>query len=67
MSWRSPRLRRPSRWIPDATPTYGSKAFNQLFLNRLDDALLTVRRATERKLQSPDLRLIPYVRRLLEG
>ena len=27
---------------PDATPTYGSRAFNQLFLNRLDDALLTV-------------------------
>ena len=27
---------------PDATPSYGSMAFNQLFLNRLDDALLTV-------------------------
>ena len=45
---------------PDATPSYGSMAFNQLFLNRLDEALLTVRRATERKLQSTDLSLIPY-------
>ena len=49
------------------TPTYGSRAFNQLFLNRLDDALLTVRRATERKLQSPDLRLVPYFVAFLKG
>jgi serine/threonine protein kinase/tetratricopeptide (TPR) repeat protein len=52
---------------PDSTPTYGSRAFNQLFLNRLDDALLTVRRATERKLQSPDLRLVPYFVAFLKG
>jgi serine/threonine protein kinase/tetratricopeptide (TPR) repeat protein len=52
---------------PDMTPTYGSKAFNQLFLNRLDDALLTVRSATERKLQSPDLRLVPYFVAFLKG
>ncbi len=52
---------------PDSTPTYGSKAFNELFLNRLDDALLTVRRAAERKLQSPDLRLIPYAVAFLKG
>jgi eukaryotic-like serine/threonine-protein kinase len=45
---------------PDATPTYGSRAFNQLFLNRLDDALQTFAQATERKLQSSDLSLIPY-------
>ena len=52
---------------PDATPTYGSMAFNQLFLNRLDDALLTFRRATERKLQSTDLSLIPYSVAFLKG
>ena len=52
---------------PDSTPTYGSKAFNELFLNRLDDALLTARRAAERKLQSPDLRLIPYAVAFLKG
>ena len=40
---------------PDLTPAYSNKAFNQLFLNRLDDALLTVRRATERKLESAEL------------
>ena len=37
---------------PDHTPAYANKAFNQLMLNRLDDALLTVRRAAERKLES---------------
>ncbi len=52
---------------PDLTPSYGSRAFNELFANRLDDALLTVRRATERKLQSPDLRLIPYSVAFLKG
>jgi serine/threonine protein kinase len=52
---------------PDGTPTYGSRAFNQFFLNRFDDALLTVRRATERKLQSPDLSLIPYAVAFLTG
>jgi eukaryotic-like serine/threonine-protein kinase len=52
---------------PDSTPTYGSRAFNELFLNRLDDALLTVRRATERKLQSPDLLLVPYLVAFLKG
>jgi eukaryotic-like serine/threonine-protein kinase len=37
---------------PDHTPAYANKAFNQLMLNRLDDALLTVRLAAERKLES---------------
>ena len=50
-----------------ATPTYISKARNQLHLNRLDDALLTVRRATERKLDSPDLLLIEYFVAFLKG
>ncbi len=52
---------------PDSTPTYGSKAFNQLFLNRPDDAVLTVRGAMERKLQSPDLLLVPYFVAFLKG
>jgi eukaryotic-like serine/threonine-protein kinase len=52
---------------PDSTPTYSSKAFNQLYLNRLDDALLTVARATERNLESGDLRLIPYFVAFLKG
>ena len=67
MSWRSPKLRRSIALNPDATPSYGSMAFNQLFLNRLDDALLTVGRATERKLQSTDLSLIPYAVAFLKG
>jgi serine/threonine protein kinase/tetratricopeptide (TPR) repeat protein len=37
---------------PDHTPAYANKAFNQLMLNRPDDALLTIRRAAERKLES---------------
>ena len=52
---------------PDLTPAYANKAFNQLYLNRLDDALLTVRRATERKLESDDVALDPVFRRLPEG
>jgi len=52
---------------PDATPPYGTKAVNQLYLNRLDDALLTVRRATERKLESGDLLLVPYFVAFLKG
>ena len=35
---------------PDVTPAYGNKAFHQLLLNHLDDALLTVGRARERNL-----------------
>ena len=42
---------------PDLAPAYTNQAFNQLMLNRLDDALLTVRRATERKLEFANLLL----------
>jgi tetratricopeptide (TPR) repeat protein len=52
---------------PDLTPSYSTRAFNQLFLNRLDDALVTVRRATERKLQSPDMLLVPFFVAFLKG
>ena len=45
---------------PDHTPAYANKAINQVRLNRLDDALLTVRRASERKLESATMLLIPY-------
>ena len=52
---------------PDLTPAYGNRAYNQLRLNRLDDALLTVRRAAERKLESAELLLIPYFVAFLKG
>ena len=52
---------------PDHTPAYANKAFNQVRLNRLDDALLTVRRAAERNLESAPLLLIPYFVALLKG
>ena len=52
---------------PDQPPPYGTRAFNQLFLNRPDDALLTVRRATERKLERDDLRLVSYFVAYLKG
>src|SRR5262249_16349950 len=46
---------------PDLTPAYVNKGMNQLFLNQLDEAMLTVRRAAERKLESPEwFSLIPY-------
>ena len=37
---------------PDLSPAHANKAFNQLMLNRLDDALLTLRLASERGLES---------------
>jgi len=52
---------------PDQTPAYANRAYNQLRLNRLDDALLTVRRAAERKLESASLLLIPYFVAFLKG
>jgi eukaryotic-like serine/threonine-protein kinase len=46
---------------PDLVPAYINKTMNQLYLNRLDDALLTIRRAQERKLESPEFFfLVPY-------
>jgi serine/threonine protein kinase/tetratricopeptide (TPR) repeat protein len=52
---------------PDLIPPYSNKAFNQLLLNRLDDALVTVRRAAERKLESADLLLTQYFVAFLTG
>ena len=52
---------------PDQTPAYANRAFNQVRLNRLDDALETVRRAAERKLESASLLLIPYFVAFLKG
>src|SRR5436190_811941 len=39
---------------PDLTPAYINRAMNELYLNRPDDALSTLRRATERKLAFPE-------------
>jgi eukaryotic-like serine/threonine-protein kinase len=52
---------------PDLTPAYSSRAFNQLYLNRLDDALLTVRRAAERKLESAEMLLTQHFVAFLKG
>jgi eukaryotic-like serine/threonine-protein kinase len=52
---------------PDLNPAYAGKAFNQLCLNRLDDALLTIRRAAERKLESTELLMTQYFVAFLKG
>ena len=52
---------------PDVTPAYVNKAFNQLRLNHLDDALLTLHSAAERKLEHTSLLLIPYFVAFLKG
>jgi eukaryotic-like serine/threonine-protein kinase len=52
---------------PDLTPAYSNRAFNQLCLNRLDAALLTVRRAAERKLESTEMLLTQYFVAFLKG
>jgi eukaryotic-like serine/threonine-protein kinase len=52
----------------DLTPAYINKAINQLYVNRLDDALLTIRSATERKLESREwFSLVPYFVAFLRG
>jgi tetratricopeptide (TPR) repeat protein len=53
---------------PDLTPAYVNKAINQVYLNRPDDALLTVRRAAERQLEAPEwFLLIPLFVAFLKG
>jgi tetratricopeptide (TPR) repeat protein len=52
---------------PDHTPAYVNRAHNQVRLNRLDDALLTLRQAAERKLESANMLLIPYFVAFLKG
>jgi tetratricopeptide (TPR) repeat protein len=52
---------------PDVAPSYTNQAFHQLMLNRLDGALLTVRLAAERKLESADLLLTQYFVAFLTG
>ena len=49
-------------------PGFGSKALSELYLNRLDDAEATIRRATEEyKLDFPDFELIRYFIAFLHG
>src|SRR5829696_4836093 len=52
---------------PDAAPSYGNRAFNLLMLNRLDDVLLTLRLAAERKLESAELLQTQYFVAFLTG
>ena len=52
---------------PDSIPTYSGRAFNQLWLNRPDDALQTIGLAAERKLESADLLLTQYFAAFLTG
>src|SRR6185436_2559788 len=52
---------------PDWPPAYTNKAFNQLYLNRLDDALLTITRARERNLERGSLLLVSYFVAFLKG
>jgi tetratricopeptide (TPR) repeat protein len=52
---------------PDQAPAYAMKAINELFVNHPDDALLTVRRATERKLEPAELPLVPFFVAFLKG
>jgi tetratricopeptide (TPR) repeat protein len=52
---------------PDFLPAYGNRAFNQLYLNRPDDALLTITRAREREEERGELTLVPYFVAFLKG
>ena len=52
---------------PDLSPAYSNKSFNQLLLNRLADAEITIRRATERKLEVTGFVLHRYFIAFLNG
>src|SRR5262249_18699206 len=52
---------------PDVAPSYANRAFNLLMLNRLDDVLLTLRLAAERKLESAELLQTQYFVAFLMG
>jgi tetratricopeptide (TPR) repeat protein len=52
---------------PDLTPAYVNQAFHQLRLNRVEDALLTVRLAAERKLESSEFLLTQFFVAFLTG
>ena len=52
---------------PDSPPAYSSRARNQLLANRPDEALLTLSRAAERKVEGGELLLIPYLIAHLRG
>jgi tetratricopeptide (TPR) repeat protein len=45
---------------PDQAAAYTGKAFSELHLNRLADAEVTIRRATERRLEFPGFFLVRY-------
>ena len=52
---------------PDSAPAYSNLARNLLSANRPDDALLTIRRATERKVEAEGVLLISYLVAFLRG
>jgi eukaryotic-like serine/threonine-protein kinase len=52
---------------PDRGPEFNSKANSQLSLNRLTDAELTIRQATERNLEFTNFLLVRYVITFLNG
>ena len=52
---------------PDLAPTLASRAVAELHLNRLADAEVSIRRATDRKLHADELVLLPYLIAFLRG
>lgn len=52
---------------PDSAPAYSNLARNLLSANRPDDALLTIRRAVERKVEAEGVLLISYLVAFLKG
>ncbi len=52
---------------PDRGPTLNSKAASQLYLNRLADAEITIRQATERKFEFEEFPLVRFFIAFLNG
>jgi serine/threonine protein kinase/tetratricopeptide (TPR) repeat protein len=52
---------------PNFPPGYANLAWSQLFLDRYDDASKTIQQATDRKMDFPDILILPYAAAFLKG
>ena len=52
---------------PDFTPAYVNWAFSDLYLDRLDDIATVLQKASERKVQTPELVMLSYFAALLKN
>ena len=52
---------------PDRSPAYVNQTFSDVYIDRIEDAADTLRKAAERKLENPDLLVMRYYVAFLKG